>query len=272
MANRPIKMPVFDLSGKTAIITGGSKGIGYGIAATFAHFGANVAITARTASAIEEAATEINYKYCTKGVCVGYPADSSKQEDIDNVIDRTIEVFGKVDILVNNAGISGKTAKVLSEDCDEMNFQKVIDTNLKGAFLFSRSVAKRFVQQGGGGKIINIASIGGLIGGPGVIAYGASKAGVISITKTLANELGREKINVVAVCPGYVVTPLNEDVFIDKDGNHTQIYELSTKNTAVRRLGEIEEIAGPVTAIACDCFSYMTGSAVIIDGGQTIGR
>ncbi|MCL1828939.1 MAG: glucose 1-dehydrogenase [Oscillospiraceae bacterium] len=272
MANRPIKMPVFDLSGKTAIITGGSKGIGYGIAATFARFGANVVITARTASAVEEAVIEINAKYCTTGLCMGVPADSSKQKDIDHVIDMTTETFGKLDILVNNAGVSGKTAKVLTDDCDEANFRAVTDTNLLGVFLFSKAAAKRFTEQGTGGKIINIASVGGLVGGPGVIAYGASKAGVISLTKTLANELGRDNITVIAVCPGYVVTPLNEDVFLDKEGNHTKIYDLSVKSTAIRRLGEIEEIAGPVTAIACDCFSYMTGSAVVIDGGQTIGR
>lgn len=272
MANRTIKMPVFDLTGKTAIVTGATKGIGFGIAATFAHFGANVVITARTAADLEVAALDINTNYCSSGICVGVPADSASQVDIDNVLARTLETFGSVDILVNNAGISGKTAKVLTDDCDEANFQKVVDTNLKGVFLFSRSVARQFADQGRGGKIINIASIGGLVGGPGVIAYGASKAGVISLTKTLANELGRDGITVVAVCPGYVVTPLNEEFFIDSNGNRTKTYELSAKNTAVRRLGEIEEIAGPVTAIACDCFSYMTGSTLVLDGGQTIGR
>jgi len=273
MANRTIQMPVFDLTGKTAIITGGTKGIGFGIAATFANFGANVIITARTASAVKEAAEDINKNYAAKGAsCIGVPADSSKQADIDNVINEAIKAFGEVNILVNNAGIAGKTAKVLTDECNEENFENVINTNLKGVFLFSRSIAKQFVAQGKGGKIINVASVGGLIGGPGVIAYGASKAGTISLTKTLANELGRDNITVVAFCPGYVVTPLNEDVFLDAEGNHTKIYDLSAKNTAVRRLGEIEEIAGPVTAFACDCFSYVTGTTIVLDGGQTIGR
>lgn len=272
MANRIINMPVFSLAGKTAIVTGGSKGIGYGIAATFAHLGANVVITARTASAVEEAAAEINKEYCNGGRCIGMAADSSKKEDIDAVINRTVSEFGELNIMVNNAGIAGKTAKILTEGCDEANFTKVIDTNLKGVFMFGQAAAKQFVAQGKGGKIINIASVGGLVGGPGVVAYGASKAGVISLTKTMANEFGREGITVVAICPGYVVTPLNEDVFLDADGNHTKVYELSAKNTAVRRLGEIEEIAGPVAAIACDCFSYVTGTTVVIDGGQTIGR
>ncbi len=272
MANRLIKMPEFNLTGKTAIVTGATKGIGYGIATTFAHFGANVVITARTAAEVEAAAAEISNTYCSGGKCIGVPADSSKQEDIDNVIAKALEAFGELNILVNNAGISGKTAKIMTDDCNEDNFTKVINTNLKGVFLFGRSAAKQFVAQGKGGKIINIASVGGLVGGPGVVAYGASKAGVISLTKTMANEFGRDNINVVAICPGYVVTPLNEEFFLDAEGNHTKTYELSAKNTAVRRLGEIEEIAGPVTAIACDCFSYVTGTAIVIDGGQTIGR
>ena len=183
-----------------------------------------------------------------------------------------------MNILVNNAGISGKTAKILSEECNQENFEKVIRTNLEGMFLFGKAAAAQMVKQnasngGKGGRIINIASVGGLVGGPGVVAYGASKAGALSLTKTFANELGRENILVTAVCPGYVVTPLNEDVFIDPaTGGWTKIYELSAKNTAVRRLGTIEEIAGPVLAMASDSFSYMTGSYLVLDGGQTIGR
>ena len=273
MANRKIGMPSFDLTGKTAIITGGTKGLGFGIAATLAHFGANVVITARTAADVEAAAADINENYAQNGAkCLGVPADSGKQADIDNVMSKTLEAFGALNILVNNAGISGKTAKILSDECDESNFEKVINTNLKGVFLFAKTAAKQMVAQGTGGKIINVASVGGIVGGPGVVAYGASKAGVISLTKTMGNEFGRDNITVVAVCPGYVVTPLNEDVFLDENGNHTKVYDLSAKNTAVRRLGEIEEIAGPVCALCSDCFSYMTGTTMILDGGQTIGR
>lgn len=270
---RDLKMPSFDLTGKTIIVTGGTKGLGMGIAATVAYYGANVVLTARTAPDCAAMAEEITRKYVRGGnKVVGIPADSSKQADIDNVIAKTVEMFGELNIMVNNAGISGKTAKILTDECDEANFDKVINTNLKGVFLFAKAAAKQMVAQGKGGKIINIASVGGLVGGPGVVAYGASKAGVISLTKTMGNEFGRDGINVVAICPGYVVTPLNEDVFLDADGNHTKVYELSAKNTAVRRLGEIEEIAGPVCALCSDCFSYMTGTTMVIDGGQTIGR
>lgn len=268
---REISMPSFDLTGKTAIVTGGTKGLGFGVAATFAAYGANVVITARTASDCEKVSAEINEKYCKGGRCIGVPADSGRQEDIDRVIAATIENFGQLNIMVNNAGISGKTANILSDDCDESNFDKVISTNLKGVFLFSKAAAKQMVAQGQGGKIINMASVGGLIGGKGVVAYGASKSGVLSLTRTMANEFARYNITVNAVCPGYVVTPLNEDIFLDADGNKTPVYDTMAKRTAVRRLGTIEEIAGPVLAMAADCFSYMTGTYILLDGGQTIG-
>lgn len=278
MSNRKIGIPSFDMTGKNVIVTGGSQGLGFGIAAAFCAYGANVVITARTVSKVQDAERDLNENYCKGGRCIGIPADSSKAADVAMVIAKTVEAFGELNIFVNNAGISGKTAKILTDACDEANFQKVIDINLKGMFLFDKAAAAQMVKQNAtngkkGGKIINIASVGGLIGGPGVVAYGASKAGAISLTKTFANELGRENITVTAVCPGYVVTPLNEDVFVDPaTGGWTKIYELSAKNTALRRLGTIEEIAAPVLAMASDGFGYMTGTYLLVDGGQTIGR
>lgn len=264
---RDLTMPSFDLTGKTAIVTGGTKGLGMGIAAAFANYGANVVITARTAKDCESMSKELTEKYVTgSNRIIGVPADSGKQSDIDNVIAKTVEAFGKLDILVNNAGISGKTANILTDECDEANFDNVIATNLKGVFLFAKAAAKQMQSQGTGGKIINMASVGGLIGGKAVVAYGASKAGVLSLTKTMANEFARYGITVNAVCPGYVVTPLNEDIFADEE-----VYKKMASRTAVRRLGTIEEIAGPVLALASDCFSYMTGTHILLDGGQTIG-
>ncbi|MDR1299020.1 MAG: SDR family oxidoreductase [Oscillospiraceae bacterium] len=264
---REIAMPEFGLGGRTAIVTGGTRGLGFGIAATYARHGANVVITARTAADVESAAAQLRDTYAAGGNGIlGLAADSSKQADIDRVISAAVEAFGSLDILVNNAGISGKTAGIVSEECGEANFDAVLDTNLKAVFLFTKAAAKRMMAQGAGGKIINIASVGGLIGGKGLIAYGASKAGVISLTKTSANELARYGITVNAICPGYVVTPLNEDIFADG-----AIRKKMEQRTALRRLGAIEEIAGPALALASDCFGYMTGACVLIDGGQTIG-
>ncbi len=275
MANRKIAMPSFDMSGKTVIVTGGTQGLGFGIAASFCGYGANVVITARTAAKVEEAAADLNANYCKGGRCIGIPADSGKQSDIDNVIAKTVETFGELNIMINNAGISGKTARIVDDkggdEQTEADFDKVIATNLKGVFLFGKAAAKQMVKQGKGGKIINMASVGGLIGGKGVSPYGASKAGVLSLTKTMANEFARYNITVNAVCPGYVVTPLNEDIFLDANGEKTPVYTTMSKRTALYRLGVIEEIAGPVLALASDCFNYMTGTYLLIDGGQTIG-
>lgn len=276
--NRKIGIPSFDMSGKTCIVTGGSQGLGFGIAAALAAYGANVVITARTASKVKDAEEDLNENYCKGGRAIGIPADSSKAEDIQMVIDKTIEAFGELNVLINNAGIAGKTAKILSPECDQTNFEKVMATNLEGMFLFDKAAAVQMVKQNEtngkkGGKIINIASVGGLIGGPGVVAYGASKAGALSLTRTFANELGKENIMVTAVCPGYVITSLNEDIFVDKEtGGFTKVYDLSAKATAVRRLGTIEEVAGPVLAMCSDSFNYMTGTHLLLDGGQTIGR
>lgn len=259
---KKIEKPSFDLTGKVAIVTGGTKGIGYGIAATFAMYGCSTVITSRTPADCEKTAKDIEALYGVK--CLGISADSSNKEDIDRVIAKTVETFGKIDILINNAGISGKTAALL--DQTEDNFEKVINTNLKGCFLFAQAVVAQMVKQGNGGRIVNIASVGGLIGGKSVAPYGASKAGVLSLTKTMANEWARYGITVNAVCPGYVITELNQDIFANPD-----IKSKMEKRTAVRRLGSVEEIAGPVLAMVSDCFSYMTGTYILIDGGQTIG-
>lgn len=259
---KEIKKPSFDLNDKVAIVTGGTKGIGYAIASTFAMYGCNVVITSRTPADCERISKAIETLYGVK--CLGISADSSMKENIDMVVAKTVETFGKIDILVNNAGISGKTANLLEQT--EENFMKVINTNLKGCFLFAKAVAAQMVKQGKGGKIVNIASVGGLIGGKSVAPYGASKAGVLSLTKTMANEWARYGITVNAVCPGYVVTELNQDIFANPD-----IKAKMEKRTAVRRLGCVEEIAGPVLAMVSDCFSYMTGTYILLDGGQTIG-
>ncbi|WP_425807711.1 SDR family NAD(P)-dependent oxidoreductase [Desulfitobacterium sp. Sab5] len=259
---KEIKKPSFDLKGKVAIVTGATKGIGYAIAATFAMYGCNIVITSRTPADCERVEKDIKNLYNVQ--CLGISADSSVKENIDEVVAKTVEAFGKIDILVNNAGISGKTTDLLNQTED--NFMKVVSTNLKGCFLFAQAVAEQMKKQGTGGKIVNIASVGGLIGGKGVAPYGASKAGVLSLTRTMANEWARYGITVNAVCPGYVITELNQDIFADPE-----IKSKMEKRTAVRRLGSVEEVAGPVLAMVSDCFSYMTGTYILLDGGQTIG-
>ena len=273
--NRKMGIPSFDLTGKTAIITGGTQGLGFGMACALAAYGANVVITARTAAKVEDAAADLNENYCKGGRALGIPADSSKQENVEMVIARTVEEFGGLDILINNAGISGQTALIVEtrEGRPEYtvdNFRKVIETNLTGTFMFCQAAARQMIKQGRGGRIIITASVGGFIGGKGVVGYGASKAACLSLARTMANNFGRYGITCNCICPGYVVTPLNQEFFIDADGNETAYYKQQSKSTSVRRLGTIEEIAGPVLAMCSDSFSYMTGSYILVDGGQSI--
>ena len=196
------------------------------------------------------------------------------------VIEKTVEEFGELNILINNAGISGKTALIVETregrpEYTPEDFEKVIATNLTGTFMFCQEAARQMIKQNAtngkkGGRIIITASVGGFIGGKGVVGYGASKAGCLSLARTMANNFGRENITVNCICPGYVVTPLNEEFFVDENGNPTDYYKQQSKSTSVRRLGTIEEIAGPVLAMCSDSFSYMTGSYILADGGQSI--
>ena len=278
--NRKIGIPSFDMTGKTAIITGGTQGLGFGIACALAAYGANVVITARTVAKVEDAAADLNENYCKGGRALGIPADSSKQESVKAVIDQTVAEFGSLDILINNAGIAGETALIVEtrEGRPEYtvdNFRKVIETNLTGTFMFCQEAARQMIKQNAtngkkGGRIIITSSVGGFIGGKGVVGYGASKAACLSLARTMANNFGRENITVNCICPGYVVTPLNEEFFIDAEGNETPYYKQQAKATSVRRLGTIEEIAGPVLAMCSDSFSYMTGTYLLVDGGQSI--
>ena len=278
--NRKIATPSFDLTGKTAIITGGTQGIGFGIACALAAYGCNVVITARTAQKVIDAESDLNENYCRGGRALGIPADSSRQEDIERVIASCVREFGKLDILINNAGISGPTAAIVEEregrrEYAPEDMEKVLSVNLVGTYRFCQAAARQMIRQnrvgtGNGGKIIITSSVGAFLGARGVAGYQASKAGCISLAKTIANSFGKENITCNCICPGYVVTPLNEEFFLDENGAHTRYYEKSATGTALGRLGEIEEIAGPVLAMCSDAFGYMTGSYILIDGGQTI--
>ncbi len=277
--NRKMGIPSFDLTGKTAIITGGTQGLGFGMACALAAYGCNVVITARTKSKVDDAVEDLNENYCKGGRALGIAADSSKMENVQMVIDETVKEFGALDILINNAGIGGPTAMIVETregrpEYTVADFEKVIATNLTGTFMFCQAAARQMIKQNAtngkkGGRIIITASVGGLIGGKGVVAYGASKAACLSLARTMANNFGRENITCNCICPGYVITPLNEEFFV-KDGEYTDLYYHQSKATSVRRLGTIEEIAGPVLAMCSDSFGYMTGTYILCDGGQSI--
>lgn len=245
-----------DLTGKVAIVTGDTKGLGYGMGHLLAAHGADIVVTSRTKADCEKVAEEFKGLGTKVLVC---PTDVSKKDQVDNLVISTVNQFGKIDILVNNAGV-GITCSALEVSEEEWN--KIIDIDLKGVFLTSQAVAKVMKKQRSG-SIINIASLGGIISSSKLVPYMAAKAGVIHMTKGLAVEWAKYNIRVNGVAPGYVLTPMTEEVLRDE-----KTYQALTGLTPMRRLGTVQEIANVVLFLATDASSYMTGETIIVDGGR----
>ncbi len=250
---------LFDLTGKTAIVTGGSRGIGVEMAEALAEAGANLMLCARRAEWLDEtvAAFRAN-NYTVEGkVC-----DVAKADDIQAVVDETVGKFGKIDILINNAGISWGA---MPEEMPLAQWQKVLDVNLTGCFLFAQAVGREMLKHKSG-SIINIASIAGMTSsanGPFYAGYAASKAGLIGLTRELAASWGRKGIRVNAIAPGFFHSRL-ADAVID-------IYERSIQeNNVIPRVGEAGELKGATVFLASDASSYITGQTIVVDGGMTV--
>ena len=250
---------LFDLSGRTALVTGGSRGIGKEMAEGLAEAGANLVLCARRQEWLDE--TVEGFK--KDGVDVrGVVADVSDAAQVQNVVDETVSHFGRVDILVNNAGVSWGA---MPEDMPLEKWQKVLDVNLTGCFLMAQAVGREMLKHGSG-SIINIASISGMTSsanGPFYAGYVASKAGLIGLTRELAASWGRKGIRVNAIAPGFFRSRL-ADAVID-------IYETSIKeNSPIPRVGREGELKGAVVFLASDASSYVTGQTIVVDGGFTI--
>ena len=250
---------LFDLAGKTAIVTGGSRGIGKEMAEGLAEAGANLMLCARRAEWLDETVAE----FASKGFNVaGTVCDVTKPEDVQAVVDQTVAKYGSVDILVNNAGISWGA---MPEDMPIEQWQKVIDVNLTGCFLFAQAAGREMLKQNSG-SIINIASIAGLTSsanGPFYAGYSASKAGLIGLTRELAASWGRRGIRVNAIAPGFFHSRL-ADAVID-------IYERSIQeNNVIPRVGSEGELKGVAVFLASDASSYITGQTIAVDGGMTV--
>lgn len=185
MNNNELRMPSYDLTGKVAIVTGGTKGIGHAIAVTLANFGADVVVSSRTAADCEKIQKEIE---AMGRRCLGIACNVGVEGDVENMVNKTVETFGRLDILVNNAGIGGKTAPIFEQD--SASWDAVLNTNLKGMFMCGKAAAE-YMKDHGGGRIINIASVAGRIGQKNVAPYVAAKSGAIGLTKTMANEWAR---------------------------------------------------------------------------------
>ncbi len=245
-----------DLTGQVALVTGASRGIGRAIAVQFARCGASVAGVARTKEGLDATLAAIRE---AGGTAEGFAADVSKAEDVNRVVEQVEATFGgKIQVLVNNAGIT-KDGLFLRMEDDA--WDAVLDTNLKGTFLFCRAVGALMMRQRYG-RIINITSVSALRGNPGQANYAASKAGVIGLTRTIAKEIASRGVTVNAVAPGFITTDMT-DILPEKVKAEVK------EHIPVRRLGVPEDIADLVTYLASPSASYLTGQVIAVDGGMT---
>jgi NAD(P)-dependent dehydrogenase (short-subunit alcohol dehydrogenase family) len=249
------------LKDKVALITGGTSGIGEATALLFAQEGAKIAVTGRD----ETRGHAVTVKILEAGgQAIFLRTDVRKSDECKRAVNETISSFGRVDILFNNAGIFYPQTTL---ECSEEEWDLQIDINLKGTFLMSKFALPPMIDQGRG-VIINNSSGWGIVGGDRAVAYCASKGGVVLLTKAMAIDHGRQGIRVNCICPGDVVTPmLPEDARMR--GMKWEDYLASCANRPMGRVGTVDEIAKAVLFLACDDSSFMTGAALVVDGGGT---
>jgi len=247
----------FGLSGRVAIVTGGSKGLGRAMALGLAEAGAKVAVVSRTRSLIEETAAEIVKK---GGEAIAVPTDMRSEEDVERMVALVAEKFGRIDILINNAGIGG-SRKVVAMTTDE--WSNMMDTNVKSIFLAVRAVGKVMIRQRSG-KVSNVSSVLGKGALPRSMHYGASKAAIIHMTKTLALEWAPFNIHVNGIAPGWFLTEMTKD---QQEGENR---EFLIRRIPFGRFGNPEEMVGLAVFLASDASNYITGDTVFIDGGYSL--
>jgi dehydrogenase/reductase SDR family protein 4 len=253
---------LFSLKGKVALITGGSRGIGRAIALAFAEAGADLVVSSRNKRPpeLEKVAEEIQAK---GGKALAIPAHVGKKEDVQNVVQKTLKEYGRIDVLVNNAGANPVLSTLV--DLEEEAFEKVLEVNLKGAFLMSKAVAKEMIKQGGG-RIINISSVSGLRArADGTGAYCISKAAMNMMTQVMARELAQYNILVNAIAPGSIKTEFSRVNWMDPERRAQRI-----RGIELKRFGEPEEVVGLALFLASEASSFVTGEIIRVDGGETI--
>lgn len=252
---------LFDLTGKVAIITGSSRGIGKAIAERMAQHGAKVTISSRKAGPCDEVAAEINDAYGA-GSAIAVPANISSKEDLQRVVDETKKAFGKVDIVVCNAASNPYYGPLAGIEDDQ--FRKILDNNIVSNHWLINMVVPEMIERKDGAVII-VSSIGGLRGSPVIGAYNISKAADFQLARNLAHEYGKHGIRVNCIAPGLIKTDFAKALW-----DNPETLKRSTETVPLRRIGEPDEIAGAAVFLASAAGTFMTGQAVVVDGGATI--
>ena len=250
---------LFDLSGKVAIVTGASRGIGASIAEALAEFGANVVVSSRSKEAVDEIANKITKNGHNALACECHVGE---EDHLKNLIDTTIKKYNKIDILVNNAGINPVFDRL--ENANEKLFNKIMDINVKAAFKLS-NMAMKYMKNNKSGSIINISSVEGHKPDKGLGVYSISKAAISMLTKSQAKEWGKYGIRSNAICPGLIKTKLSSALW-----QNEEMLELWLKDLPIRKAAEPEEISGMAVYLASEASSYTTGETFNIDGGYMI--
>jgi NAD(P)-dependent dehydrogenase (short-subunit alcohol dehydrogenase family) len=252
-------LEVFKLDGRVALVTGGNRGLGAAMSKALAEAGANVVITSRQGERAQAQASAITE--ATGRRTLGLEVDVTESAQVNDAVKNVVKEFGRIDILVNNAGINVRKP---IEEFDEESWERVIDTNLKAPFLCARAVGP-YMKEQRYGRVINVASMLGITALPERGAYCSSKGGVIQLTKVLALEWAPFNVTVNALCPGPFATEINTPVL-----NNPQANEFFLNHIALGRWGQPEELGGVIVFMASDASAFMTGAALVVDGGWTV--
>jgi NAD(P)-dependent dehydrogenase (short-subunit alcohol dehydrogenase family) len=250
-----------ELEGKVALVTGGTSGIGRETAVIFAKAGAKVVVAGRREPEGQETVELIR---AAGGETLFVKTDVSKALEVEALVQKAVETFGRLDVSFNNAGVEGAYAPIVRQS--EEDFDRTININLKGVWLCLKYEIRQMLKQGRGGAIVNMASVLGLVGSAGVAAYSASKHGVIGLTQTAALENAKKAIRVNAVCPGFVQTPMS-----DRTLRVPAAHQFAVNCHPIGRLGKPAEVAEAVLWMCSDRSSFMTGQCLILDGGFLAG-
>jgi NAD(P)-dependent dehydrogenase (short-subunit alcohol dehydrogenase family) len=248
----------FSVKGKVAIITGGSRGIGRAMAHEFAKSGADVVVASRKLEACETVVKEIEE---LGGRALAVAAHTGKPADLENLVDETLNAFGKIDILVNNAGTNPHFGPTI--DIEKGAWDKTLDVNVNGVFFLTQLACHKWMREHGG-VVINIASVAGLKPAPMTGVYCVSKAALIMLTRVLGAELGAFGIRVNAIAPGFIKTDMSKAVWT------SDMFKEHVKKMPIPRIGETEDIVGAALYLASGASSFMTGETIVIDGGEML--